>query len=336
MFPRILSFSFFPVVLVFCVFFAAGCDGMFFSDPGSKSPSATTWYVSASGTNSNSGTEGTKPLASVQTALGRIRAAYRGGKWPAGESAVIVVSGRISASGSLGYNMSMVDVSGAGNYPPIILKGDPLLKGVLDARRNSANEGRVLYIGNNKVTLGDDLTLTWGHTVWGGGVLIGTAGSDSAGEFVMAGGEISGNAGQVGGGVMVYKGRMTMTGGIIRNNTSTTYSNMRGDGGGVFINEYTSFIMSGGTISENGGVNTENGGGVFVNGTGLFTMTGGEILNNSAAQNGGGVRVSGYGEFIMSGGTVSGNTSNVDGGISVSKYGGIFTPTGGTVSGNKP
>ncbi|MDR0689304.1 MAG: hypothetical protein LBG08_03425 [Spirochaetaceae bacterium] len=275
-----------------------------------------------------------KPLASVQTALNRIKTIYRGRKWPAGESAVIVVSGRISGSGS---GMSMVDVSGAGNYPPIILKGDPLQKGVLDAKRSSSNEGRVLYIGNNKVTLGDNLTLTGGYTVWGGGVLVGIAGSESAGEFVMAGGEITGNAAQTGGGVMVFKGSMTMTGGIIHNNTNTDYSKVPGEGGGVYVNEYTSFALSDGTIRENGGAKTAAGGGVGVNGMGLFTMTGGEILNNSATQNGGGVRVSGYGQFIMSDGTISGNTSGIEGGgVSVSVYGGIFTPTGGTVSGNTP
>jgi hypothetical protein len=104
-----------------------------------------TWYVSASGAEANSGTDPAKPLASVQTALSRIKTAYKGGKWPAGESAAIVVSGTISASGSFGCNIAMVDISGAGNYPPIILKGDPVQKGVLNANRNSSNEGRVVY-----------------------------------------------------------------------------------------------------------------------------------------------------------------------------------------------
>jgi hypothetical protein len=230
----------------------------------------------------------------------------------------------------------MVDVSGAGNYPPIILEGDPVQKGVLNANRNKSNEGRVLYVGNNKVTLGDNLTFTGGYTVWGGGVLVGTAGSASEGEFVMVGGEISGNASQTGGGVMIYKGSMTMTGGSIHHNINTNYSNVPGDGGGVYVNEYTSFTLSGGTISENGGTKTETGGGVCVNGNGLFTMTDGEILNNSSITKGGGVYIVAYGEFILSGGTISGNTSGAGGGVSASGYGGIFTQTGGTVSGNKP
>ncbi|MFP3089399.1 hypothetical protein LQZ21_03640 [Treponema sp. TIM-1] len=247
-----------------------------------------------------------------------------------------MISGTITASGSFGSNKSMVDVSGAGNYPPIILKGDPVQKGVLNAARSVANEGRALYVANNKVTLGDNLTLTGGYTVWGGGVLVGTAGSASEGEFVMAGGEISGNTAQNGGGVMVYKGSMTMTGGIIQNNVNTDYSNASGAGGGVYVNDYTTFTLSGGTISGNGGVKTDSGGGVYINGRGLFTMTSGDILNNTSQQQGGGVQVAPYGEFTMSGGTISGNTSAEKGGVYVSQYGAVFNQTGGTISGNTP
>jgi hypothetical protein len=230
----------------------------------------------------------------------------------------------------------MVNVSGTGNYPPIILKGDPNQKGVLNANRNSSNEGRVLYIANNKVTLGDDLTLTGGYTVWGGGVLVGITGSSSEGEFVMAGGEISGNTGQNGGGVMVLKGTMTMTGGIIQNNTNADYSSTKGDGGAVYIDINASFTLNNGTIRGNGGAKTDKGGGIFINGRGLFTMTGGEILNNTSNLEGGGVLVAAYSQFIMSGGTISGNTSARSGGVSVSPYNANFTQTGGTISGNTP
>jgi hypothetical protein len=332
--------------MVFVLAAAAGCRNTLLSDPEENPPpdpagplpQGPVWYVSAGGNNSNTnnGTDPANPLASVQTALNRIKAIYRSGKWTAGESAVIVINGTITASGSFGSNKSMVDVSGAGNYPPIILKGDPVQKGALNANRNSSNEGRVLYIANNKVTLDSNLTLTGGYTVWGGGVLVGTAGSASEGEFVMAGGEISGNASQTGGGVMVYKGSMTMTGGIIHHNTNTDYSKVLGDGGGVYVNEYTSFTLSSGTIRKNGGTKTNSGGGVCVNGKGLFTMTGGEILDNSSIQQGGGVRVVGYGKFTLSDGIISGNTSGADGGVSVSKYDAEFTRLGGTISGNTP
>jgi hypothetical protein len=246
-----------------------------------------------------------------------------------------VISGILAARAdvSFGAGNSMVDISGKGNYPPIILEGDPVHKGELNANRSAANDGRVLYIGNNKVTLGDNLTLTGGYTLWGGAVLVGTHGSDSAGEFIMAGGNISGNTAYSGGGVMVYKGHMSMTGGIIQNNDN--YGN--GFGGGVYVHDDgTSFSMNNGIIRGNGGTGTDNGGGVYVNGNGIFTMTGGEILNNTSAAKGGGVYVAGYGDFTMSGGTISGNTSVEGGGVCVSKYSAVFNKTGGTVSGNTP
>jgi hypothetical protein len=337
-------------VLVICpLLFLAGCGGLL--SPATNGDTATgpmnpgpvyplpqdlIWYVAAGGTDSGTGTDSSQPLASVSAALSRIQSLYRRGKWPAGKSAVIEISGTIRGSGSFGSNLSMVDISGAGKYPPIVLRGDPLRGGVLDANRTSSNEGRALYIANNKVTLGDKLTLKGGYTVWGGAVCVGTAGLPSEGEFIMAGGEISGNTAELGGAVMVYKGHMTMTGGIIRDNVNADYSNAIGFGGGVYLNEYTSLTMSDGTISGNGGAKTENGGGVLVEGRALFTMTGGNILNNTSTANGGGVHITPYGEFTMSGGTIGGNASAAGGGVSVSPYGAKFTQTGGTISGNTP
>ncbi|MDR1211511.1 MAG: hypothetical protein LBK40_04685, partial [Spirochaetaceae bacterium] len=116
-------------------------------NPGSAGRIA--WYVSAGGDDSGAGTDPEQPLASVQAALARIRSQYRNENWPAGKSAVIVIRGTITGSGSFGPNESMVDISGAGNYPPIILEGDPVSGGVLNANRSRNREGRVLYIGNN-------------------------------------------------------------------------------------------------------------------------------------------------------------------------------------------
>ncbi|MDR2795624.1 MAG: hypothetical protein LBB47_02795 [Spirochaetaceae bacterium] len=311
--------------------------------PNSSQPSQTpgiqnlVWYVSDSGKDSNAGTDASTPLASVQTALSRIKTAYKGGNWPTGESATIVISGTIRASGSFDSSKAMINVAGAGSYPPIILKGDPNQKGVLDANRNSSDDGRVLYIANNKVTLEDDLTLTGGYTLWGGGVLVGLPGTPPTdGEFVMAGGEISGNSGGLGGGVMVYKGSMTMTGGDIKNNVNDEFSGVPGSGGGVYLYENNAFTMFGGNISGNGGAKTDKGGGVLIDGKAHFTLAGGKILNNNSFTEGGGLQVLPLGEFTMSGGTIKGNTSAKDGGVSVSPYGATFTKTGGNISENTP
>jgi parallel beta-helix repeat protein len=263
---------------------------------------------------------------------------YRNGKWKAGESAVIMISGTLTASGPFPSNDAMIDISGFGNYPPIILEGDPVTGGVLNANRSNGNDGRVLYIANNKVTLGNNLTLTGGHKLWGGAVCVGNHGEDSAGEFIMAGGEISGNAGELGGAVMVYKGSMTMSGGVIKQNRTDYYPKYDGSGGGIYLNSETTLTFSGGTIEENGSAqNTDSGGGILVNGEAVFIMTGGTIRNNTAKDNGGGVCVLSAGEFTLSGGTISGNTAATGGGVYAAlQYGAIFTNNGGTISGNTP
>jgi hypothetical protein len=231
----------------------------------------------------------------------------------------------------------MVDISGVGNYPPIILKGDPINGGILDANKTGA-DGRVLYIADNKVTLGEKLVLTGGRTLWGGAVCVGMHGTESAGEFIVDGGEISGNSGGNGGAVMVYKGSMSMKSGVIKNNDNDFLQNHPGDGGAIYVMDFATLRISGGTISDNGSTaKTYNGGGVYVNGEATAIMTGGEILRNTSSKTGGGVYIASDGTFTMSGGTISGNKSKIGGGVGETEYGvAIFNKTGGTISGNTP
>ncbi|MDR1096217.1 MAG: hypothetical protein LBL31_07490 [Spirochaetaceae bacterium] len=306
--------------------------------PQTPPPSASpyTWYVSSSGNNTNTGTDPSSPLASMPVALTRIKAAYKNGKWPSGMSATIEVKGRIVGGPAVEPYSAMVEVYGAGNYPPIILKGDPVSGGILDANKTTAN-GRVLYIAKNKVTLGKNLVLTGGRMLWGGAVCIGINDDVfSGGEFIIDGGEISGNSGGSGGAVAVYRGSMRMLSGIITNNNHTNFNNNPADGGAIFINDESTLFMSGGTISNNGKASkTEKGGGIFVNG-GTVTMAGGEILNNTAALEGGGVYLTAYSTFNMSGGTISGNKSAKNGGVGASLIDAVFNKTGGTISNNTP
>jgi hypothetical protein len=230
----------------------------------------------------------------------------------------------------------MVEIYGTGNYPHIILKGDSVSGGILDANRTATN-GRVLYIAQNKVTLGPGLVLTGGRMLWGGAVCVGINGEpSSAGEFIVDGGEMRGNNAGSGGAVMVYRGVMRMISGVIKNNYNN-FNNNQADGGGVYMNEYTTLFMSGGTISDNGSTpKTNKGGGIFIEGMAVLNMTGGEILRNTSVETGGGVYVTGYGTFNMSDGTISGNTSAEGGGVGVSQYSAVFNKTGGTISGNTP
>jgi hypothetical protein len=347
-----LIFLFMNFMTVLCLLSITGCgetphsnlamgDLADLQDISSPNPDSTnpTWYVSSSGndTDDNTGTEPARPLASVRAALDRIKLAYRGGGWKTGTSAVIMIRGTINGSSSFDSNNSMVDISGAGSYPPIILEGDPVRGGTLNARRNEYNDGRVLYIDGNKVTLGSRLTLTGGYALMGGAVCVGSANSSSEGEFIMAGGDINGNTAVFGGAVWVYKGKMTMTGGVIRYNSTTKHNGAMGSGGGVYVNASASFSISGGTIRNNGGAETDKGGGVFVDGKGLFTMSGGEVRSNNSFTQGGGVQIASSGEFTMSGGSISSNrTGKFGGGGVYAAENAKFTNTGGTISGNTP
>jgi hypothetical protein len=294
-----------------------------------------TWYVSQNGSDAASGSSPSEPFAAVKPALSAISKLYRNGKWPAGESAVIIISGRVT--GSVTGGKSLVEVSGKGNYPPLIFKGDAVTGGTLDAGNSGGGDGRVLYVANSKVTLGGGLLLTGGHTLWGGAVCVGTHSSDydSAGELIIDGAEISGNTGQNGGAVMIYKGSASMTSGLIRNNKNDFTAGAK-SGGGIYVNSNTFLLFSGGIIEGNGGTKTENGGGIAINGEGAALMTGGEIINNHSEYQGGGVYVSSMGEFEMTGGEISGNKSAADGGVGVSQYGAVFIHSGGKITGNVP
>jgi hypothetical protein len=109
--------------------------------------------------------------------------------------------------------------------------------------------------------------------------------------------------------VVVNGGRFVMEqGSFITGNINTT-----GFGGGVSVNLEGTFIMNGGTISDN---TAFFGGGVYVgggNGRAVFNMNGGNITSNIAAEgSGGGVAVMTNGTFNLSGGEISGNTAPYD------------------------
>ena len=130
-----------------------------------------------------------------------------------------------------------------------------------------------------------------------------------------------------GGGILINEGAsFVMNGGTISDNRTNGY-----DGGGVFVNdEAKSFVMNGGTISGN---SSTEGGGVSVH-DGIFTMTGGTISGNSCKEAGGGVYITDDEvEFVMNGGTISYNSSEVYGG-GVFVEAGAFAMKGGTISNN--
>lgn len=302
-----------------------------------KTPDVNTkfWYVASNGKDTNDGQSDVSALATVSKALSLISADYKKNNRKSGEPATIIISGTIIASGNFGSSKSMVDISGIGKYPPIILKGHPDSGGVLDANIKNNGDGRVLYVANNKVTLGEKLRLTGGKTLWGGAVIVGQHGSESEGEFIMSGGEISGNFGDSGAAVMIYKGSFEMSGGVIKNNHSAKTSS-GGQDGAVYVSEYTTFTMKGGDITDNGGSDTDTGGAIYVGGYGSAVMSGGNITKNHAAR-GGGVYIAPYGDFTITNGNIKNNTASQGGGVYVStQFSAKFNGKDGTINGNTP
>jgi hypothetical protein len=163
-----------------------------------------------------------------------------------------------------------------------------------------SSQGNLLRLGNNQTLVIDDANLT----------LQGLKSGQN-------GATVDNNT------ALVYLGhansKLELRNGVISGNTSTNISS--GGGVGVWSGEFT---MSGGTISGNTG---GFGGGVRVS-DGTFTMSGGEISGNTAgtAEVGGGVCVW-SGAFTMSGGTISGNTSGRGGGVGVYNTG-AFSKSG--------
>jgi hypothetical protein len=295
--------------------------------------SGTELFVSPEGSDGGNGSE-EHPFATVKKALDIVK--YSGLEHIPGSSVTITLSGTIAGPGT---DNGMVEIAGQG-YPEIILrgKGPGPEAGVLDA----GNANRVLYIsnynsgdystGNNKVTLGDNLTITGGsHPGYGGGVYV------QGGTFTMTGGTIRGNTvpgnangPSYGGGVCVENGTFTMSGGTIQENTVFGF----GYGGGVCVQGGT-FTMTGGTIKNNEGGGW--GGGVYVYNS-AFTMSGGIIQQNTItaeinSYGGGGVLVY-YSTFIMDGGTIENNDGFFRGG-GVLVYGGNFIMNeGAAIRGN--
>ena len=132
-----------------------------------------------------------------------------------------------------------------------------------------------------------------------------------AGTLIMNGGTITGNKAtkQGGGGIYVAEGAsFTMNGGVIKDNTSYSYIEGGGNGGGVYC---------AGTMTITGGVikgNTASawGGGIYLaDGTNAtLNLNGGSVMSNTcdsnkdSVGNGGGVHVSGSAAISVSGAPV--------------------------------
>ena len=166
----------------------------------------------------------------------------------------------------------------------------------------------------------------------GGGVYI-----YNSDHLILNNGKISNNSADImGGGVFAWiVNSVSMTNSIVTRNVS------KHQGGGMSISNGTHFTMNSGEISWNKAEATpngqgefdSNGGGVFLNENSSFEMIDGIITHNNSCW-GGGV-YDGVGcTFTMYGGEISYNTAWSEGGVAVSN-GGVFTMHDGLIKDNK-
>ena len=168
----------------------------------------------------------------------------------------------------------------------------------------------------------------------GGGVYV-----ENSGTFYMYGGSIIGNsAGNTndntdGGGVYLNGSTFHMSGGSIIGNSS-------GSCGGVYVDTYSTFTLSG-SASITGNWTNGSGGGVYVRSYSKFEMhDNASITGNSAKSQGGGVHVGWIGQFSMYGGSITGNNVKNNSGGGVNLASGTVTVSGsanitGNVKGGK-
>ena len=219
---------------------------------------------------------------------------------------VKVTSGTVNMyGGAIADNKAAGSAEGTGNGGGVYMsggtfhmRGGSITGNTTEVSGNGEGNGGGVYVAGGTFNLYDGGSITNNKVIKysgqnrGGGVHVGDYGGKK-GTFNLYGGEISNNEAEDGGGVYVYDGTFTMSGGKITGNTAKSL------GGGVCVYDGT-FTMSGGEISGNN--EASSGGGVSVD-IGTFTMSGGKITGNTATKYGGGVHMTRgtYGTLNVSG-----------------------------------
>jgi hypothetical protein len=204
--------------------------------------------------------------------------------------------------------------------------GNALIYGGVVMTGNTAPTGigGAVFSGSGGiVTIQAGVSIYGNSAVSGGGAAVmGTGSGASAATLLMSGGTIGGTS-------------------LSNGNTSTSY------GGGVDVDLYSTFTMTGGTITYN--TSGANGGGVAILGATLsnpstFTMSGTSTISyNTATTMGGGVFINDDGVYNLNGGSITNNTASGTaagspnyggGGVYIGGLSPVFNMTAGTISGN--
>ena len=213
----------------------------------------------------------------------------------------------VTMNGGASYSDSASNVETNSTYASGSAKA-PLIV-VEDNGRLTIKDGAILTNNSNKPTS----TNNNGYIGLGGAVYC-------QGTLVMEGGLIQKCEAQCGGGIYVENGDFYMNGGTIDSNYArdiVSSDNRRKNyhknaGGGVYVGDYATMTMTGGTVSNN--MSSREGGGISLgwlkrgDNTGIdsyittFTMNGGTIKGNYAVSTGGGLNITaGRQAFINAG-----------------------------------
>ncbi|MGI6336804.1 MAG: Cna B-type domain-containing protein [Eubacteriales bacterium] len=184
----------------------------------------------------------------------------------------------------------------------------------------NVTNGTVLEYNSNKPNTYNDAFLENGYIGLGGAVY-------SNGTLTMTGGLIQNCEAQCGGGIYVENGSFHLSGGTIDHNyarnilgyaeTAATYR--KNAGGGVYVGNNSTMVMSGGTVSNN--QSSREGGGISLgwldrtHGKAIYSytttlnMTGGTFTGNKALSTGGGLNVTAGRAATVSAGYFTGNSA---------------------------
>jgi fibronectin-binding autotransporter adhesin len=177
---------------------------------------------------------------------------------------------------------------------------------------------------------GAETVVISGVTIYNGnpGAAEGGGIRDADADLVLINTVVMSNAATSGGGVYVYSGTVTLSGGQIARNAAT--GSWPAGGGGVYVYQ-GSATLSGGQIVSN--TAASGGGGVYVY-SGTATLSGGQIVSNTAGVTGGGVHVEqSTAAFTQTGATtIARNTASSGGGVFV--YQGHAALNGGQIVSN--
>jgi hypothetical protein len=243
---------------------------------------------------------------------------FGGGVYMASMSFLDISGGSISDNSAIYHGGGVYITNGTAKLSGGAVSGNR----VSSSSKSSTSGGAGFYISGGNLTItGGEIDGNVSSSALGGGVhLTGTA------VCTMTGGSISNNSVTAsGGGIYLFNAELNISGGTISGN-QTTASN--GNGGGIYITQSnssnkTTITMTGGIITNN---SASSGGAIYAGnswyysgnaeysyGT-LVTMRGGAISGNKAVK-GGGVYLS-QNNFIMSGKSLI-NSNNADEGSGV-------------------